>query len=134
MLIISSLFCLIGCASNPPKNLCTSPAEDKYNIYFAFNSPALDHKGVDTAKQLAQFSSCCGKKITLNGYTDIKGSQAYNLKLGQHRVEAVKNLLISLGVPAESISVISYGYANPAAEGNSDEANALNRRVVAVLN
>ena len=131
-----SLFFVVlsGCAANSPKNLCTSPATDKYNIYFAPNSIALDYKSVDTAKQLAQFASCCGKKITLKGYTDILWSQAYNLKLAQHRVDAVKDMLISLGVPAEDISVIPYGYADPVAEGNSKEANALNRRVVAALN
>lgn len=134
ILIFVLVFVVSGCSANHPKNLCNTPAKDTYNMYFAFNSPSLDYKSADIAKQLAQFASCCGKKIELEGYTDIKGPADYNLRLGQHRVDAVKDLLISLGVPAENITVVSYGYADPVALGDSEEGNALNRRVVAVLN
>jgi len=132
-MFVSVLF-VCGCASAPQADFCQSPSSDTYNIYFAFNSPAVDQKGIDTAKHIAQFASCCGKTINLGGYTDIKGGKAYNLKLGQHRADAVKALLVSLGLPEKSITAVSYGYADPVAQGDTDEGNSQNRRVTARLN
>lgn len=69
-----------------------------------------------------------GQKIRIEGYCDERGSDEYNLALGQRRALAAKNFLVSLGVDPLVLSVISYGEELPLDPSASEEAYALNRR------
>ena len=72
------------------------------------------------------------KQIILKGYTDPRGTQAYNLKLGERRAQAVKDFLISEGVAANRITVVSYGKKDPASSMNDPAGWAKDRRAVTV--
>lgn len=63
------------------------------------------------------------------GHTDSVGTDAYNLKLGQRRAEAVKAYLVSQGVPANRIYTDSKGEKQPVADNRTQEGRAKNRRV-----
>ena len=67
--------------------------------------------------------------VTVSGHTDGKGTDAYNLELGRKRAEAVRELLIKFGAPAERLSVTSYGKSQPIADNDTEEGRAKNRRV-----
>jgi peptidoglycan-associated lipoprotein len=67
--------------------------------------------------------------ITLEGHTDERGSREYNIALGDRRALSVQRILELNGVAAEQITIVSYGEEKPAAEGHSDAAWRLNRRV-----
>jgi peptidoglycan-associated lipoprotein len=67
-------------------------------------------------------------RLTIEGNCDERGSDEYNLALGQRRAEAVKNYLVSLGVAAERLSSTSYGEERPAAAGSDESAWSQNRR------
>ena len=66
--------------------------------------------------------------IRIEGYCDERGSDEYNLALGQRRALAAKNYLVSLGIDPQRLSVISYGEELPLDPSGTDEAFALNRR------
>ena len=70
--------------------------------------------------------------VLLQGYTDERGTQEYNLALGQRRANAVKQFLVVNGVNPDQISTISYGEEHPAAKGHNEAAWAKNRRVVLI--
>lgn len=70
--------------------------------------------------------------VLLQGYTDERGTQEYNLALGQRRANAVKQFLVVNGVSSSQISTISYGEEHPAAKGHNKAAWAKNRRVVMI--
>lgn len=70
-----------------------------------------------------------GAATTIEGYTDERGSEEYNLALGQRRAEAVRKYLTELGVPASQLRVISYGESRPAAPSHDESAWKLDRRV-----
>ncbi len=75
--------------------------------------------------------------VTVEGFTDPAGSQAYNLELGRKRAQAVKDYLSTQGLMAETIKVVSYGEASdrqvvPGAAGPGDEGMQ-NRRVSLVI-
>ena len=74
-----------------------------------------------------------GFTIILEGHCDDRGTRDYNLALGDRRANAIKDFLISLGVDGSRIQTISYGKERPAAEGNTSEAWAENRRVVTII-
>lgn len=67
------------------------------------------------------------------GYTDSRGSEAYNKKLSQKRAEAVKQLLIQKGVDASRLTAIGMGELNPIATNATAEGRAKNRRIEANL-
>lgn len=67
-------------------------------------------------------------KIVVGGYCDERGSDEYNLALGQRRAEAAKNALASMGVAADRMSVISYGKEKPFCTESTEQCWQLNRR------
>lgn len=68
-------------------------------------------------------------KIELAGHTDADGSDAYNLKLSQNRINSVRDYLVEQGVSDERLSAVGYGERQPIASNDTDEGKALNRRV-----
>jgi peptidoglycan-associated lipoprotein len=67
-------------------------------------------------------------KVVIGGYCDERGSDEYNLVLGQNRAEAAKTALVTAGVAADRIRVISYGKEKPFCTESNDECWQLNRR------
>lgn len=73
-----------------------------------------------------------GKQITIEGHCDERGTRDYNLALGERRANSAKAYLVSLGVDASRINVVSYGKERPIALGSDEAAWAQNRRAVTV--
>jgi peptidoglycan-associated lipoprotein len=67
-------------------------------------------------------------KVVLGGYCDERGSAEYNLALGQNRADAAKNALVTAGVAADRIRVISYGKEKPFCSESTEECWQQNRR------
>ena len=72
--------------------------------------------------------------IEIQGHTDNRGSEAYNLKLGEKRADAVKRYLnMTGGIPLHRLSVISYGESSPVADNKKRDGRKQNRRVALVV-
>ncbi len=69
------------------------------------------------------------RRVTLQGYCDERGSEEYNLALGERRANSVKRYLETLGVPASRLDTVSFGEADPAVPGHDESAWRWNRRV-----
>ena len=67
-------------------------------------------------------------RIRIAGNTDSRGSDEYNLALGQRRAAAAKRYLVQRGISADRIDLISYGEERPAAQGEEESAWSQNRR------
>jgi peptidoglycan-associated lipoprotein len=67
-------------------------------------------------------------KIVIGGYCDERGSDEYNLALGQNRADAAKNALVTAGVAASRIRVVSYGKEKPFCTDSNEQCWQLNRR------
>jgi peptidoglycan-associated lipoprotein len=99
-------------------------------IHFGFNLSSLD----STARtQLDALAPCIKKgkfpKVTLEGNTDDRGTEEYNLQLSIRRAVSVKKYLVDLGVPSASLTTVGYGKLRPAVQGETEAAWAANRRV-----
>jgi peptidoglycan-associated lipoprotein len=66
--------------------------------------------------------------ITVEGHCDERGTAEYNLALGERRAVAARTYLVSLGIPADRVKVVSYGKEFPFDPGKTEEAYARNRR------
>ena len=71
--------------------------------------------------------------LSVEGHCDDRGTNEYNLALGDRRAKSVKDLLISLGVPSSRIETISYGEEKPACAEQSEDCWAKNRRAHFVI-
>ena len=99
------------------------------SVYFAFGLPTLDASALEALERLYRQMSANGSSYRLEGYCDERGSDDYNLALGNERADAVKNWLQSRGMTAARLSTISYGLDYPADPGRDEKAYARNRRV-----
>jgi len=73
------------------------------------------------------------KRISIEGYTDSRGSDAYNQQLSQKRADAVRSYLLNKGLPAERLQAVGKGESSPVATNDTAEGRASNRRVEIVI-
>jgi len=66
--------------------------------------------------------------VTVEGHCDERGSEEYNLALGERRANAVRSYLVDLGVPGSRLRTVSFGEARPAVPGHDESAWRYNRR------
>jgi peptidoglycan-associated lipoprotein len=98
-------------------------------IHFDFDQYTLSAEAQATLVDNAEYLKANpDQKVRIEGYCDERGSDEYNLALGQRRALAAKNYLVSLGIAAERLSVISYGEEMPLDPSGTEEAYAMNRR------
>lgn len=110
----------------------TEPAAESSfeTVYFDFDKSDLRQDARDALSKNAALilKSFPGAKIQIAGNCDERGSAEYNLALGERRAKSAEKYLITLGVKAENLSIISYGKEKPAVTGNDEAAWAKNRR------
>ena len=80
------------------------------------------------SKDAAYLTSHPSLKIVIGGYCDERGSNEYNLALGQNRADAVKNALVQAGVAADRVRVVSYGKEKPFCTESTEACWQQNRR------
>ena len=105
------------------------------DVFFDFDKYNLRPDAVETLKKDAYvlIHKLPNVKIIIEGHCDERGSEEYNLALGDKRANAVKEFLIKEGVDPSRIRTISYGEERPFALGHNEKAWALNRRAHFVL-
>jgi peptidoglycan-associated lipoprotein len=99
------------------------------NIYFEFDSAALQVQATEELQKIgAWLTQNPDTKIRIEGNCDERGTDEYNLALGERRAVAAKNYLVSLGISPKNIITISFGEENPADPSHNEAAWAKNRR------
>jgi peptidoglycan-associated lipoprotein len=107
----------------------TAKAAELEKIYFDFDSFILTDPSRTTLSKNADFLMKHNSvNVQIQGNCDERGSDEYNLALGEKRAKAAMNYLVTLGVPAAQLSIISYGKEKPADLGHDEAAWAKNRR------
>jgi peptidoglycan-associated lipoprotein len=98
-------------------------------VHFAYDQSDLraDDKSLLDAK-IPILQANTGVMIRVSGHTDERGSDEYNLALGQRRAAAAKAYLVQHGIAESRVETISYGEERPSAQGSDEGAYAQNRR------
>lgn len=146
--VLAAVALISGCASTTPVE---SEADDfaaqqdaeqseafvqnaKDRVFFGFDKSNLSAEAVKVLKVQAEYLKANpDTQVVVEGHTDDRGTREYNLALGERRAVAVKNYLISRGVDADRIRVISYGKERPAVVGANEAAWSQNRRAVTLV-
>ena len=99
------------------------------DIFFDFDNATIRRDQMPVLQQDFTYLKAHPQvKVTVEGYCDERGTEEYNLALGQRRAEAVKQDLVAEGIAADRINTISYGKDKPFAPGHDENAWRLNRR------
>ena len=105
------------------------------NIHFGFDSFVLSGQAQQILNSKADYLRAnTGVTVTVEGHCDERGTEAYNITLGERRAESVKNFLVDLGISASRLNTISYGEERPIDMGQNEASWAKNRRAQFVLN
>jgi len=145
--LVMTLF-LGACATQQKATTPTGPSDDAYTgtetvkyladgvpdrVFFATNKSDLTTAAsVTLAKQATYLKANPTLSVVLEGHADERGTREYNLALGERRATAAKNYLISNGIAANRIKVISYGKEKPVNPASNALAWSQNRRAVTV--
>ncbi len=98
-------------------------------VYFDFDSAGLSAAARHTlAKNAEVLKRNGGLKVRIEGNCDERGSDEYNLALGEKRARAAMQYLTTMGISADRLSTISFGKEKPAEAGHDEAAWAKNRR------
>ena len=104
-------------------------AFENEDIYFPYDSAALTPEAQEILRKKAVWlQENPTAEVTVEGHCDERGTNEYNLALGEARAQSTKNYLIDLGISASRIGTISYGEERPLDPTSSEEAWAKNRR------
>lgn len=104
------------------------------DAYFSFDAFTLTPESQDNlAISAAWLKGHPEFKLVIEGHADERGTEQYNLALGEKRANAAKDYLVALGIPASKIRTVSYGEERPFATGSNESAWAKNRRAHLVL-
>jgi peptidoglycan-associated lipoprotein len=99
------------------------------DVYFDFNRYNLSSEAQKKLEKTADWLiKSPATNILIEGHCDERGTQEYNLALGQRRAASVQSYLQSLGVNATRMDTVSYGEERPADPRHNEEAWAKNRR------
>jgi len=107
--------------------------EDKdgtiYDVFFAYDKYALSSQARDILDNNAKILGMNkGAKVSVEGHCDDRGSNEYNIALGDRRAQSVKKYLTRVGLDGNDISTVSYGEEKPFCEGFGNECWQKNRR------
>lgn len=97
-------------------------------VYFGLDRSDVSSQYAAGLESAAQTVQQTGATIVIEGHCDERGSEEYNVALGERRATAVRRYLYNLGVPMGQMSTVSYGEAQPAVSGSGETAWQLNRR------
>lgn len=104
------------------------------DVFFGFDSFTITEEAKEALAHNAEWlKTNQGKTLVIEGHCDERGTQAYNLVLGEKRARAVRNYLVELGVNASRLTVVSFGKERPFCKERDEACYHQNRRGHLVL-
>ncbi len=103
-------------------------------VYFDFNQNGLSDDAKSTlSRQAAWLQRYPQVQVQIAGNCDDRGTEEYNLALGERRANAARDFLVAQGVSSDRISTISYGKDRPTALGDDEQAWQQNRNAITAV-
>jgi peptidoglycan-associated lipoprotein len=119
-------------AVSVPSTTMSAEEEFKANVqdaFFDYDTYDIRSDAQATLSHDASFlASHSNVKVVIGGYCDERGSDEYNLALGQNRADAAKKALVTAGIAGDRIRVVSYGKEKPFCSESTEECWQQNRR------
>jgi peptidoglycan-associated lipoprotein len=99
------------------------------DVYFDFDDATIrpDAREILNSK-VEWLNANPGVSVTIEGHCDERGTEAYNIALGERRAQSIKAFLVTAGIDGSRLDTISYGEEKPLEHGNNEASWAKNRR------
>jgi peptidoglycan-associated lipoprotein len=97
-------------------------------VFFDFDQVQLKPEGMEALRRVAVVLRKHPRVVDIEGNCDERGTEEYNLMLGQRRAEAARKYLLDLGVDPSQLATVSYGALRPVNPAHTEEAWTQNRR------
>ena len=105
------------------------------NIHFTFDSSQLSDQARQILTSKAEYLRTNPDiTVTVEGHCDDRGTNAYNIALGERRAESVKMFLVDQGIGTNRLHTVTYGEERPIAMAHNEASWAKNRRAQFVIN
>ncbi len=118
-----------------PETIVANPLKDpgnilsKRSVFYDYDSNVVKDEFKPMVTAHARYlTQNRGRKITIQGNTDERGSREYNIALGQRRADGVRQMMVLLGVQEGQIETVSFGEEKPRSNGKDEAAFSENRR------
>ncbi|HET9263830.1 MAG TPA: OmpA family protein [Vicinamibacterales bacterium] len=99
------------------------------DVFFAYDSIELNEAARGALQKNAEFlKRRATARLMIEGHADSRGTNEYNLALGERRADAARDYLVSLGVPADSVTIVSKGEEQPFCSDETETCWQQNRR------
>jgi len=120
----------------PEKKEEIVPRDLSFNtIYFDFDKSNIKPDQLDATNKNAQLMSKYNTvQIRIEGHCDERGTEEYNMALGQRRSDSIKRYLTDYGISSSRITTVSYGEMRPVDQGHNESAWSKNRRGELITN
>ena len=121
-------------AAEPPRPTVTADPLDAFrrevqDIFFDYDKADIRPSEMDKLRNAAAWlRQNANIRFTIEGHCDERGSEEYNLGLGDRRANAVREFLASQGIPAPRINTVSYGEERPQCRAETEDCFQMNRR------
>ncbi len=135
VILVPSVLLFIGCANcvkvvvetpPPPPSVPTAELGD---VFYAYDSSVLDMSSRNQLDENVRWVMTNMKaSIIIEGYSDERGTNEYNIALGERRAESARNYMVNAGVDPSRMQTVSYGEERPFDPGHDEAAWAKNRR------
>jgi peptidoglycan-associated lipoprotein len=124
-----------GAAANTAAAIVPGSQEDLVTnvgdrVLFAFNRSTLGSDRVVLDRQAAWLAQYSTNAVQIAGNADERGTEEYNIALGQRRATAARDYLVAKGVSPSRITTISYGKDRPVDPASNEAAYAKNRNAI----
>lgn len=118
----------------PAPNVADLFNQNVKDAFYDFNKSELSSDARDALQKDAEFlRSYPQVRVTIEGHCDERGSEEYNLGLGQRRADAAKQYLVSLGIGADRLQTMSWGKEHPFCTEHNEDCWHQNRRAHFVM-
>ena len=116
------------CVAGAAQNSGGGPCDALEPVYFDFDESTLRADSRSTLQKHADCIKTKGRSLQVEGHCDDRGTEEYNLALGERRARTTRDYMVKLGAARGRLKTISYGESKPAKYGNTESVFQLNRR------
>ncbi len=118
-----------GSGYDESKLYAGKPSQINSTVYFDYDSYVVSQQYRPVISENAAFLSAnAQRQVTIEGFTDPRGSAEYNIALGEKRAMAVRDALILQGANSAQISIVSYGEEKPSCSSADESCYSQERR------